>query len=57
MEYPRNLKPGKRENAFYVKSRLTDEEKVGVQSSKNKNAYIYVWDPEKKAHVGKLITK
>ncbi len=57
MEYSKNLKPGKRENAFYVKSRHADEDKVGVQSSKNESAYIYVWDSKKKEYVGKLITK
>ncbi len=55
MEYLDELKPGKRENAFYVKSNFVDEEKMGIQSDKSDKFYIYVWDPVKNQHVEKLV--
>lgn len=55
MDYLDSLKPGVRENAFYVKSNIVDVDKVGVQSLNNRKIYIYVWDAEKKKHVGKYI--
>lgn len=57
MDYLNDLKPGKRENAFYVKSNTVDNERVGVQSLNNRKIYIYVWDSQKKKHVGKYIDR
>lgn len=57
MDYLDSLKPGKRENAFYIKSKVIDSEKSGVQSSKSNKVYIHVWDPEQKKHVGKLVDR
>ena len=55
MEYSENLKPGRRENAFYVEADFVDD-KVGVQSSKNDSFYIYVWDPIEKKEKRKSVT-
>lgn len=57
MDYLDSLKPGKRENAFYVKSLIVDKDKVGDQSSNNKKFYIYVWSPQKKKHIRKLVDR
>lgn len=57
MEYLEELKPGKRENAFYVKSNFVDEEEIGVQSSKGGMFYVHLWDPGKKKYVEKLVSR
>lgn len=57
MNYLDKLKPGKRENAFYVKSNVVDIDKSGVVSANSKRFYIRIWDPEKQQHVKKLVEK
>lgn len=57
MDYLASLKPGKRENAFYVKSRIVDKDRGGLQSSKNNKLYVHVWDPEKRKHIGKYVDR
>lgn len=57
MDYLDVLKPGKRENAFYVKSSIVDVDRVGEQSSYNEKFYINVWSPEQKKHIRKLVDR
>lgn len=51
-----DLKPGKRENAYFVR-REWDTEKIGVQSPYNKKFYAYVWDRDLEKTVPVLMTE
>lgn len=51
------LNPGKRENAFYIRSNIVDNDRVGEQSVKKKKMCVYVWDPVRKMHVKCIVSK
>ncbi len=57
MSYLDELKPGKRENAFYIKSGVLQHENnySEKQSKVPKKVYVYEWDKEKKKHIGHLV--
>lgn len=57
IDYIDSLKPGKRKNAFYIKTEAIDYEKTGIQSSKSNKVYIHVWDQKQKKCVGKLVDR
>ena len=51
------LKPGKKENAFFVESDNVSKDRTGFQSSKNKKFYIYEWNPDKRKHEKKYVVR
>lgn len=55
MSYFEKLKPGKRENAFYLESDINDDEREGLQLETNEMVYIYAWDENKKEYKGKWV--
>lgn len=57
MKYLLQLKPGKRENAFYIKSPLSRIDRFGMQSNENTSYFVYEWDETQNKHVKKWIEK
>lgn len=57
MNYLDDLKPGQRENAYYIKSNISGYDRLGIPSSENKKFYVYVWDPALKKHIGKFVER
>lgn len=57
MDYLDALKPGKRDNAFFLERDITEDDKIGILSPLNEEYYIYIWNREKKKHIAKLIKR
>lgn len=56
MNYLEELRPGKRENAFFLDSEDTSFENEAIQDLNVKDMhYIYNWDETQKKYVGEWI--
>lgn len=56
MSYLDKMRPGMRENAFYVKTRIqnSDAQIEAMRMQQNK-IYIYEWDASKNKYIGHLV--
>ena len=53
----KNLEPGTRKNAFYIKSDFVDYDRIGFQSSHNQEIYLHQWDEKEQKYVGRWVEK
>lgn len=58
MKFCDYLKPGRRQNAFYVQPDIEDKDHLGEQVfGSEKRVVVYEWDSQKKQNVRKIVEK
>lgn len=55
MSYLDKLRPGMRENAFYVKNNVRNSYQKRREWAESGEIYVLKWDPQKQEEIGELV--